>query len=83
MYNKNVENFAKYVAKSAGLEADKFSVLGYDLDRVCCSYNGAEYDIRMWSITNEEVREYTLYRIVSDGRGSHGEEVYRGEHYYL
>ena len=81
--NKSIEVFAKYVAQSAGLDADKFQVLDYDLYRVYCSYNGAGYDIRMWNITNEEVREYTLYRMVSDGRGSHGEPVYRGEHYYL
>lgn len=83
MMNENVNRFAKYVANSAGLDADKIEVLDYDLDRVYCSYNGTEYNIRMWSITNEEVRDYTLYRMVSDGRGSHGEAVYHGEHYYL
>lgn len=81
--NKTVEVFAKYVAKSAGLDADKIMILYDDLDRVCFSCNGAEYDIRLWSITNEEVRDYTLYKLVSDGRGSHGEPIYHGEHYYL
>ena len=81
--NNTVEVFAKYVAKSTGLDADKIEVLDYDLDRVYCSYNGAEYNIRMWNITNEEVRAYALFRMVSNGKSSHGEEVYCGEHYYF
>ena len=81
--NKNVEFFAKYVAKCAGLDADKVVLRTYDLDRVYLSYDGTEYTIRMWNINNAEVKDYTLFRMVSDGSGYHGEEVYRGEHYYI
>lgn len=81
--NKTVENFSKYVAMCAGLKADRMKLLDYDLDRVCFSCAGTEYTIRMWNVTNEEVRDYTLYRMVSDGKGCYGEAIYRGEHYQL
>ena len=81
--NQNIEFFAKYVAKCAGLDADKIVVRTYDLDRVYLSYDGTEYTIRMWNISNAEVKDYTLFRMVSDGSGYLGEEVYRGEHYYI
>ena len=81
--NKTIECFAKYVVKCAGLDADKFGLLGYDLDRVYLNCKGTEYTIRMWNVTNEEVRDYTLYKMVSDGKGYHGEEIYRGEHYAI
>lgn len=81
--NENVNRFAKYVALSAGMDENRVEVLDYDLDRVYLSYNGTEYNIRMWSITSEEVQAYTLYRMVSEGRASHGEEVFAGEHYYF
>lgn len=81
--NKNIEFFAKYVAKCAGLNADKVEVWTYDLDRVYLKYDGTEYTIRMWNITNAEVKDYTLFRMVFDGSGYHGVEVYRGEHYYI
>lgn len=77
------ETFAKYVAKCAGIDADKIDVFEVDLDRVYFRSGADEYIIRMWNITNEEVREYTLYRMVADERGSHGEEVYYGEHYRI
>ena len=79
----NINRFAKYVILSAGMDEKMVEVLDYDLDRIYLNYNGTEYIIRMWSITSEEVKEYTLYRIVYDGRCSHGERVFAGEHYYF
>lgn len=81
MVNENVKKFAMYVAAEAGLDASLIDIYDNDLYRVYFNYNNEDYTIRMWDINNTEVLSYTLFITVKDATGSHGESVYRGEHY--
>lgn len=56
----------------------EFTINDWDLDRVYLDVAGDEYDIRMWNITDVDIR-WTLFKIIDDGDGSgHGEEVSSG-----
>jgi hypothetical protein len=60
---------------------ESVEVTDWDMDRIYVDKNDQEYTIRMWDVTNTNVR-WELFKIVPDDTGSHGESVKEGNYKY-
>ena len=65
------QQFVKYVLDKANLYSDVFSTPYYEDSRVYVESFEAQYIIKIWTITKEDIIYYTLYKSVND----HGEEL--------
>ncbi|MGE8079264.1 hypothetical protein [Peribacillus loiseleuriae] len=66
-----IQDLAKQLFGNKG----EYTITDWDLDRIYIDKDDHEYTIRMWNITDEDIR-WTLFKIIPDeDGGSHGEEV--------
>ena len=85
-YNQWIEKFVADVLKSAKVSCEE--VIIEDIEpskRIELSIEGKEYSLRTWSFhpvdkdsdgnSCAEMVQYTLYEMVEDNNGSHGNEV--------
>ena len=85
-----IEGLVKSIIGKAGIVCESITIEDWDNKRIYLSVDGEDMDIRTWSyepvdydfcgrVCAENVH-CTLFRYVSDGKGSgHGEEVYTGD----
>lgn len=74
---KQVTNLVKDV-----FENENIKIVDWDLDRIYLENDDYEYTIRMWDITENQIR-WTLFKSVDNGDGTgHGEELKSGEYGY-
>ena len=88
-YVQWIEKFVMDVINESGLNCNKIVIDDIEPDkRIFLIVDSEEYDIRTWNFrpakndkngqTCAEMVEYTLFKMVSDEHGSHGEEVDEG-----
>ncbi|MGG4434530.1 hypothetical protein AAXE64_08210 [Priestia megaterium] len=59
-------------------EGKEVAIEDWDLDRIYVTYEGEEYTIRTWNITDSKV-DWTLFKSVDNGDGTgHGVEQKEG-----
>lgn len=85
-YNQWIEKFVVDVLKSAKVKCEEVIIEDIEPSRhIDLAIDGKEYILRTWSFHTvekdsddkpcAEMVQYTLYEMVKDGNGSHGEEV--------
>lgn len=88
-YTQWIEGFVRTVIQDADIECKELVIDDIEEGkRIFLLVDGKEYTIRTWSFIPAEEDEkghvcaetvsYTLYKMVQDKTGSHGEEVYNG-----
>lgn len=60
--NDGFYKLAEYVVNELHQETEKCNVLFFDLDRIIYFYDGIEYTIRMWNITQAGNVSFTVYK---------------------
>lgn len=89
-YIQWVESFVKEVITRANIPCNEVTIEDIEHSkRIFLTVDGEEYDIRTWNFrpvkkdkngeTCAEMVEYTLFQMVKDSTGSHGEEVSEGK----
>ena len=84
-YIQWIESFVKEVITRANITCNEAIIEDIEHSkRIFLAIDGEEYDIRTWNfrpkngVTCAEMIEYTLFQMVKDSTGSHGEEVSEG-----
>ena len=88
-YTQWIEKFVTDVLNKGNVECKEVIIEDIEFSkRVFLVVDGEEYDIRTWNFhpvkkdengqTCAEMVEYTLFKMVADKLGSHGEEVDKG-----
>lgn len=89
-YIQWVEKFVTDAIIHAGLTPQEVIIDDFEFSRnIFLRIDNEEYDIRTWNFeaiaidknrkTCAELIRYSLYKIIQDEHGSHGEEIYYGE----
>ncbi|MDY4000365.1 MAG: hypothetical protein SOY73_14970 [Blautia sp.] len=88
-YIQWIESFVKEVITKANITCNEVVIEDIEHSKhISLTIDGDEYDIRTWNfrpvkkdkngVTCAEMIEYTLFQMVKDSTGSHGEEVSEG-----
>jgi hypothetical protein len=88
-YIQWIEGFVKAVLDKAKIQCNEVTIEDIEFSkRIFLTIDGEEYDIRTWSFsptgtdangeTCSENVVYTLYKMVDDNDGSHGEDIAEG-----
>lgn len=88
-YEQWVEQFVKEVISKTNLECEEIIIEDIELsERIFMSIESNKYTIRTWNFQPverdrnsdvcAEMVDYTLFRLVEDDTGSHGEEICNG-----
>ena len=79
-YTQWIEKFVTDVLNKGNVRCKEVIIEDIEFSkRVFLTVDGEEYDIRTWNFqTCAEMVEYTLFKMVDDEHGSHGEEVDEG-----
>ena len=87
-YEQWIEQFVENVINKARLECNKVTIIDLDGKTIYLSIDGKEYNLRTWNFhpvkrdeNNKvcaEMVDYTLYEMVKDETGGHGNEISNG-----
>ena len=87
-YEQWIEQFVEDVINKARLECNEVTIIDLDGKTIYLSIDGKEYNLRTWNFhpvkrdeNNKvcaEMVDYTLYEMVKDETGGHGNEVSNG-----
>ena len=88
-YIQWIEEFVNQIIQQSKLQCEEVIIDDIEYSKyIYLSIDGEEYDIRTWNFhsvqkddknhTCAEKVDYTLFRIVADDTGSHGEEICNG-----
>ena len=87
-YEQWIEQFVENVINKARLECNEVTIIDLDGKTIYLSIDGKEYNLRTWNfhpvkrdennIVCAEMVDYTLYEMVKDETGGHGNEISNG-----
>ena len=87
-YEQWIEQFVENVINKAKLECNEVTITDLDGKTIYLSIDGKEYNLRTWNFhpvkrdqSNKvcaEMVDYTLYEMVKDKTGGHGNEISNG-----
>ena len=87
-YEQWIEQFVENVINKARLECNEVTIIDLDGKTIYLSIDGQEYNLRTWNfhpvkrdennIVCAEMVDYTLYEMVKDETGGHGNEISNG-----
>ena len=88
-YEQWIEKFVENVINKVGLNCNEVTIVDLDGKTIYLSIDGTTYNLRTWDFhpiqkddnghTCAEIVRYTLYEMIEDKTGGHGNEIGEGE----